>query len=710
MPKQSTSIKRKIILTMGYISVVVPISLVGLLALIYYYLGIERLFSEKITNGINDTVKTAELYLAEHNNNIKTSALLVTGEIASKMYNFVHNTVKFNAFLDQIARTFDLSEIIVFTRQKILGKTSLTYSILFENIPDETLEQVDNGLIVVKTSKPDKVQALLRIDLFMGHLFVEEIYLLVGRYVDSEITGYLQQTQAHADIFANMQHEIKSIRKKVISAFILMSLSFLLLSVFVAKKLATFILKPISDLSTAIASFKLGQTMVKVHEKTADDEINILAKSFNKMIDTISTQHNDIVYAKNLIEERNHFIEAIMTELSAGVLVLNQNCSIEMSNIAVLRILQITDANGLLGKHYSEVLPELNELIERVLKNNISNISPKQFDVQQGCDVIDMRSNNSNIILSHINIMRAEKKINLLAKVQCLRTHGIASFDDTRSHNKNVDDRIIITIDDITAVVSGQRFKAWADIARRLAHEIKNPLTPIQLAVDRLKQKFLEQIQYEKDIFQKYINTITNRVEEIRKMLADFIEFAGMPAPKLKIHNITTMINEILFLQQHMWPQINYEFDNASDDCYVYCDKMHITQVLINLLKNAAESISVLLTQKSDITSASDVNTDQLDEYTLYSGMIHITLKTSNDGDEVTVSIEDNGVGISGEIMERICEPYVTTKTSGTGLGLSIVKKIIEEHKGEFLIKNGSCGGAIAMFNLKLAKQYKGDK
>jgi two-component system nitrogen regulation sensor histidine kinase NtrY len=687
MPRENISIKRKIILTIGYIAVVVPISLVGLLAVVYYYFGIEKLFSEKIADSINDTVKIAELYLEEHNNNIKTSALLVIGEIAPNIYSLIQNTEKFNLFLDQTARSFDLSEIIVFTRQKVLGKTSLTYSVLFENIPNEILDQVDSGLIVVKTSKPDKVQALLRIDLFMGHLFIEEIYLMVGRYVDSSIMEHLQKTQAHADVFSNMRSEIKNIRKKVISVFILMSLSFLLLSIFVAKKLAIFILKPISDLSEAITSLKLGQSIVKVHEKTADDEINILAKSFNKMVDTISIQHEDIIYAKNLIEERNHFIEAIMTELSAGVLVLDKNCKIEMSNIAVLRILQISDTDKLLYRNYLDILPELSELVEKVLAgcNTTANL-------------LSSHDEDNNIMSSHINITRAEKKINLLAKVQLFRMHGIASFDYTKSHNAHIDDRIIITIDDITAVVSGQRFKAWADIARRLAHEIKNPLTPIQLAVDRLEQKFFKQIKDDKDNFQKYITTIGNRVDEIRKMLTDFVEFAGMSAPKLQTHNIIEIVNEVLFLQQHVWPKIDYQLSSALEDYCVYCDKMHITQVLINLLKNSAESINILLISKT--------NKDNKN----YQGLIKIKLELSQNSKEIIISIQDNGLGVSNEIIERICEPYVTTKSNGTGLGLSIVKKIIEAHKGEFNIKNLNKSGAIASFNLKLAKTYKDDK
>ncbi len=664
---KTISIQNKIILTISYIAVVVPTFLVALLAITYYYLGIEKLFSEKISDSINDTVKIANLYLNEHNNNIKTSALMAAGEITQNMYFLFEDEKMFTTFLDKKAQALGLSEIVVFIKErtaeeqslKIIGKTSITYSLLFETIPPEIISKADEGEIMVKTSPPDKVQALLRIDLFMHNLFVGKVYILVGRYVDSKIMQHLEQTQEQADIFSGVKKGIKNIRKKVITAFLMLSLIFLLLSIIISKKLAAFILKPINNLSDAITMFKLGKSNVKVTEKTHDDEINILAKSFNRMIDTITSQHNNILQTKALIEERNHFIEAMMSELSAGVIVLDKNSIIEMSNLSAQKILATNES--IIGYNYETIIPECSDIIRTVLNKD--------------------ETENSEIHSSNINIIKGGKNINLLVKVQLLKTDRF----DSELNSWESNDKVIITLDDITAVVSGQRFKAWADIARRLAHEIKNPLTPIQLAVDRLESKFLKQIKDGTDVFQKYIKTINSRVEDIKKMLTDFVEFAGISTLNIKPHDIASIISDVIFLQKHECREIEYIFNNNVGGCIVMCEKTYISQVMTNLVKNASESIMSSSEGKK--------------------GIIKVTLEKNINKNEVIVLVEDNGIGISADIIDRICEPYVTTKATGTGLGLSIVKKIVEEHKSEFHIKNGVNGGTIASFSLPISKK-----
>jgi two-component system nitrogen regulation sensor histidine kinase NtrY len=653
MINKKTSIKNKIVLTISYIAVVVPTFLVALLAIVYYYLGIEQLFSEKITNSINDTVKVATLYLQEHNSNIKTSALMAAGEIVKylqEVKDFPEEMTR--NFLDNQAKTLGLSEIVLFQAQKslnqevslkVLGKTSLTFSLIFEAIPQEILAEADRGVIMVKTSASDKVQALLRLDLFMNNLFVGNLYLLVGRYIDSKIVKHLEQTQEQANTFLSTTNEIQSIRQKVITAFLMLSIGFLLFSIWIAKKLATVILQPLEELSSVIKSFKLGDNKAtKVFEKSKDDEINLLAKSFNRMIETITNQHQDIIATKLLVEDRNQFIEAMMVELSAGVIVLNKKGLIEMINLSALKILSLDET--VLGEPYKKVIKEFSEII----KNSLGGTSPI----------------NQNLTISKNN-----KTIHLSVKSQLLTTKS--------------DQKLIITLDDITGLVAGQRFKAWADIARRLAHEIKNPLTPIQLAVDRLEQKFLKEIE-DKEVYQKYITTINNRVEDIKKMLTEFVEFAGIPSLTMNPHNLISLIKEVVFLQKHQWPQIKYQLiSELNEGDKVLCEKTYITQVITNLLKNASESLAATPNIK---------------------GRIKITLNKVNNGEKVIVLIEDNGIGIDANIMERIFEPYVTTKATGTGLGLPIVKKILEEHKSDFQIKNGDKGGTLASFSLEIAK------
>lgn len=401
-------------------------------------------------------------------------------------------------------------------------------------------------------------------------------------------------------------------------------------------------------------------TFIKVPEKTNDDEINILAKSFNKMTDTITSQHTNIVNAKHLIEERNQFIEAMMSELSAGVIVIDRENKIEMSNLSALNILGIDKNKTIIGFPHEEILPEFQQ-------------------------AIDEATHQDKIISVNISIVRAERVINLLLKAQKLKSYNF----NPQSNELELNDKIILTLDDITAVVAGQRFQAWADIARRVAHEVKNPLTPIQLAIDRLEHKFFKEIKSDKDMFKKYVNIINARVEDIKRMLGEFVEFAGISTLSLKAHDLSSIISDAIFLQKHQWTEIDYQLDNSIRDYKVLCEKRYITQVMTNLLKNSAESIASAI-EKSDVK---------------YKGQIKICLKEIKNGNKVIVLVEDNGIGISADILEKICEPYVTTKATGTGLGLSIVKKIIEEHKGEFQIKNGANGGTIASFTLQIAKK-----
>lgn len=658
---KNKSIKRKIILTMSYTAVIVPTFLVALLAITYYYLGIEKIFSEKISDSINDTVKVATLYLNEHNNNIKTSALMAAGETALNLNELMSDRNLFTAFLDQKAKALGVSDIVVFTEdKKIIGTTSLTYSMMFENIDQCTIDEADKGMIMVRTISTDKVQALLRVDKFVSNLFIGKVYMLVGRYVDSKILKHLEATQEQADVYLSVKHGIENMRKKVISAFVMLSIVFLFFAVLISEKLSTFILKPIHDLSDAINKFKLGKTFIKVPEKTNDDEINILAKSFNKMTDTITSQHSNILNAKHLIEERNHFIEAMMSELSAGVIVIDKEDKIEMLNLSALNILGIDKNDSIIGTEHQKILPEFQEVIKNVHYQN-------------------------KIISVNISIMRAAGCINLLLKTQKLKAYNFNPLSNELEPN----DKIILTLDDITAVVAGQRFQAWADIARRVAHEVKNPLTPIQLAVDRLEQKFLKEIKSDKDMFKRYIHIINLRIEDIKRMLGDFVEFAGISSLNLSSQELSSIINDVIFLQKHQWTEIDYELDNSIKNCKVLCEKRYITQVITNLLKNSAESIA----------SAAEESDEK------YKGKIKITLKKIDNDNQVIVLVEDNGIGISADILERICEPYVTTKATGTGLGLSIVKKIIEEHKGEFQIKNGVDSGTIASFNLQVVKK-----
>ena len=389
------------------------------------------------------------------------------------------------------------------------------------------------------------------------------------------------------------------------------------------------------------------------------------------MIKRIKEQHVALKEANDHLMERRRFIETVLSRLSAGVLVLDSNSFIVLCNDSASEILHKPE---LIGRYCSEIFPEIEKLLHG---DQVTDL----FNKQSHNSIEDNLDDDGYI---HLNIQRRDKSINLLIKIAMLRD----VYGETT----------IVTFDDITELVKAQRFEAWADIARRIAHEIKNPLTPIQLAIELLERKFSKQIVHDVDMFEKYIHIIIARVEDIRRMVTNFSNFASISTPVISVHNISKLVHEALVLQQVANPSIDYKFDNSAQDCYVHCDRMQIVQILTNLLKNSAESIAEKIQREESKRVTSQPSTSD----SSYKGSIKVEMKIS--GARVVLSVCDNGHGLDSSIADRISEPYTTTKIGGDGLGLSIVNRITKEHKGKFHIVNLPDGGVKASFDLQLAK------
>ncbi|CAL7962190.1 two-component system, NtrC family, nitrogen regulation sensor histidine kinase NtrY [Alphaproteobacteria bacterium] len=669
------SLQTKILLLIGSTAVIIPAILIALLASVYYYLGIEKLFSEQVSSSIQETVQVAKAYLDEHINSIKIDALSIVNELDRDLLRLIRNEKNLNGFLDHEAEIMGLSDIMIFTivpfsedkaivpfsEGKVIAHTSLCFSMLFETLPPEAIEIADKGEIYIHKSTNDKVQAVYKLNK------MPFTYLIVGRYIDSKISQHLQKTEFSANIYLELQKQITTIRSRVIVAFLWLSAALLVVAALIAHKLARIIIKPINDLAAATSVIKSGNFTVRVPENRGADEIGILAKAFNQMTARIAEQHQELTQANAIIDERVQFIEAVLSELSAGVLALDKNGFINLYNHSTRQILHLKDANvDIMGLHYTTIFPEIQDALERLL----SDVAICEPHSEQ-----DVWHSEQDHHTKNLEIQRNYKNIYLLTKIAILRS------------NDGALQNIIVAFDDITELNAVQRLKAWTDVARRVAHEIKNPLTPIQLSVERLKKKFLPQILQDADAFSRYIDTITSRVDDIQVMVSEFLAFARISLPQLRKHELRAMVKETLFLQQSAHPNVEYKFDSVLEAYYVNCDRMQIMQVFTNLLKNAAESI------------LSKINASH---HKFYTGIIQIVVYTTSNNEYAIVEIHDNGAGIDPSIMDKIYEPYITTKASGTGLGLSIVKKIIEEHQGKFSIQNKE-DGACASFTLKLA-------
>ena len=630
----------------GGLVTVAPTILVALLASTYYYFGIHTLFDEKIRHTVAETVRVAELYLQEHKDNIKTDALSIASNIYRNYYVLVENPELFDELLNKQEELRDLAEAMVFTLRSrtVLGKTSLSFTLAFDKIAPEDLKRAQQGeVVVLKNDQEDRVRALIKLDQFV------DTYLLVGRYIDKEIINHLKVTKGSASQYHDLLKDIKATQVKLGLIFIISSALLCVIAILIAIKLAKIMSRPIQELVEATSKIKSGDYSVRVPERgNARDETAILARAFNSMTQKIAFQTEELMTAKNIIDERRRFIETVLGELSSGVMVVDSSDIITLCNQSGMKLLYM-DNQGVLNQSCYAVFPEISPLLRQA------------------------QEQASNLIENNIIIERCEKKIYLFIRVAIeLDASGCIS-------------RYIITFDDISKLIAAQRAAAWTDIARRIAHEIKNPLTPIHLSAEQIKKKFLKEIKSDQQAFLKYIDTITRHVLDIGNMVEEFVEFARIPSPKFARYDIYRIINEVIFAQKSIYQNITYEFTPIGKFCYVTCDRAQITQVLFNLIKNSSEAISSL-------------------EGTSALAKVMIRCDIGRPLGFVTIEVEDTGGGIPKDLSDRITEPYVTGKPTGTGLGLSIVKKIVEDHQGELSIHSTQSGTTIG-FALRLSDE-----
>ena len=378
---------------------------------------------------------------------------------------------------------------------------------------------------------------------------------------------------------------------------------------------------------------------MRVDEGPADDEISSLSRAFNRMTGQLDSQRQELVETNEQLDARRRFTESVLSGVTAGVIGLDSRSRIELPNRSALTLLSAR-ANELVGHELAEAVPEMASLMVEAMYR-----PARRAEAQ-------------------VTIIRDGRTLNLLVRIAAERQAGeLEGF--------------VVTFDDITALVSAQRTAAWADVARRIAHEIKNPLTPIQLSAERIKRKYLKDITTEVDVFTSCIETIERQVGIIGRMIDEFSSFARMPAPVFRGEDANDLLRQALTLQEVAYPEIEFSVDAPDGPVALHCDGQQVIQVLTNLLQNAAESIEARVKPSGAA---------------LDGGRITVTIKTIDD--HVEILIEDNGRGLPAELRDRLVEPYVTTRAKGTGLGLAIVKKIMEDHAGELTIENADQTGA----------------
>jgi two-component system nitrogen regulation sensor histidine kinase NtrY len=621
------------LVTLFSVVAVIPTIVVVVFSVLLFDFGIRSWFSERIGTAVQGSQAVAEAYLEEHRRNILGDALAMARDLNRDSAILLSRPHRLGNMLRAQAAIRNLSEVVVFEGAgKVLARTGLSLTFDFEPFPEDAFRRARAGEVATLTSDADRIRAIVRLQGFV------DAYLYIGRYVEPEILAYIDRTKQAVAQYRELEGRRIDIQITFALIFGLVSLLLLFAAIWVGLNLATQLAGPVSDLIGAAEKVSAGDLSARVNEGELS-ELGTLCRAFNRMTGQLAAQRNDLIDAHRQEDTRRRFTEAVLGGVSAGVIGLDANGQINLPNRSASQLLDIA-LTDLMDCSLEKAIPELSALLDLA------------------------RKRPSRRAEGQVELSRGDRRITLLCRISAEMSHGeITGF--------------VLTFDDISELQSAQRKAAWSDVARRIAHEIKNPLTPIQLSAERLKRKYLGQITKDARIFESLTETIVRQVEDIGRMVDAFSEFARMPAAVFQETNLASVLREQVALQDTGHPGIRFELTLPDRDVLLLCDAGQVRQALTNLLQNAADSIEAREQQDDPAPGAIEINVTA-DQYC------------------ALITIRDNGRGLPLVDRHRLTEPYVTTREKGTGLGLAIVTKIMEDHGGEIRILDHDSGGAIA--------------
>ena len=613
-----------------------PAIIMTIFSAFFFHYGVQTWFSQRVQTAINESQAVASAYLEEHKQVIRADTLAMANDLNRQAALLIGNPAAFEKIMETQSVLRNLSEAIVFDSSgRVLARSGLTFSLEYEEVPSFALQQAEDGEVVIMTGRQDdRVRALAKLGNFI------DSYLFVGRMVDPKVLNHLDQTREAVQDYARLQERYSGLQVVVTMIFVVVGLLMVLGAIWFGLLLARQLVTPISTLITTADRVRAGDLTARVPEQEKLEEFDYLARSFNRMTHQIEEQQGELIAANRQLDRRRRFTETVLAGVSSGVIGVDENGNISLANNSARQLLGSAEEN-LTGRPVKEIFPELERLI--------ATAHDKPHRITQGEIPVHRAKEGERIFLFRI-------AVELIAEE---------------------DKGMIITFDDITELQSAQRKAAWADVARRIAHEIKNPLTPIQLSAERLKRKYLGEIKSDAATFSQCTDTIIKHVEDIGRMVDEFSAFARMPEPVMKMDNLSKLVKDTLFLQKQAHPDIEFQLHEEDNTALMArLDAQQIRQALTNLLQNAIDSIHMRIERDKKGKSGK-----------VPSGAINLMLGRNPQG-EFFISVSDNGLGLpKDENPVHLTEPYVTHKAKGTGLGLAIVKKIMEDHEGELTLE-----------------------
>lgn len=604
-----------------------PTLLVVIFASLLFQFGVDFWFSDRSRGMFENAANLAEGYYQENQRQVGANTFAMATDLGKQLTQFPIDSPTFSNYYFQqvVVRSLNESAIIEIGRDGVARTAAAINpdSRAAENrLNSEMVSRLDAGedIVIIRQPKANRIEAAVRLP------GTDRAYVYASR--DINVPGFQQSARASAVLadYNSLFERSQQLQLQFNGALYLGSLLLLALAVIAAIVVADRIVRPLGTLIGATRTAAGGDLSVRVTPPARDDEISVLTRAFNRMTEQLEGQTGALVSANEQLEARRSFIEAVLSGVSSAVVSVDADRRILLANSAAERLI-CQSAECLTGQPLDDVAPELARLLTGNEREAIVQLSRKD------------------------------------AEPATLAAKAVAQGDG-----------FVLSFEDITQQLLDQRRAAWSDVARRIAHEIKNPLTPIQLAAERLQRRFGDKVEGDAATFRKLTDTVIRQVHDMRRMVDEFSSFARMPKPTFGVEDVRDILRQAVFLFEVAKPDIAFVVKTPTEIEPLVCDRRLLSQAVTNIVKNAMEAIEEKY-ENSETAAA---------------GHIGATLEVGSDG-EIVIRVTDDGIGLP-EAREAIAEPYMTTRQGGTGLGLAIVKKIVEQHYGELEFSDNPAG------------------
>jgi two-component system nitrogen regulation sensor histidine kinase NtrY len=631
------------IMALFSIIAVLPAALVAAASALILDQGLDRWFETRTRQVVDNSLIVASAYMQEHARVLRGDMIGMATAIDAARTLYDSEPIRFESFMRTQATLRGIQGAYLLQPDgTVIIRTELDPDRQLIMPPAQALAEAANGPpVLISPGESNQVGGILKL------IAYDDVYLYVVRSLDPQVLSNLRLARESAVEYRQLEESRGGVQMAFGVLFAGFSLVLLLAAIYLGLAFANGLVAPIRRLITAAGEVADGNLHVRVPVATRDDDLASLGRTFNKMTTELGTQRDELLAANDQVDRRRRFTEAVLSGVTPAVVGVTNEGKVSLVNRSATLLLSL-DEEKIVGRQLTDEVPELEPLLAAAIKDDAR--------VQQGTVIL----------------MRGGLELTVSARIASDRSPD-------REHG------YVVTLDDISDLVMAQRASAWGDVARRIAHEIKNPLTPIQLSAERIRRRFGKVVVEDRAIFDQCVDTIVRQVGDIGRMVDEFSAFARMPKATMEAVDLRDAIREAVFLQSVAHPETAYDLSLPEDPMIGRFDNRLLSQAMTNLVKNASEAIAALPAE------------DRLDP--------RVEVAARMEGGSWVIDVIDNGIGLPQDNRHRLLEPYMTTREKGTGLGLAIVRKVVEEHRGRIDLLDApavATGGRGAMVRVIL--------